>query len=146
MKKIKSLGKQPPLVLFVKGMAMIGQPISYKTWEEVMTKYPEYFPEEVERKRKWDAIPASVHKEYWDQPEAQLFPDSQEIKKYEAIIGPRPFPDLPGGIIHRVTHEEYNEQYQKQDEWDREMEKLRSIKRKELRDKLYKPYGIIDDE
>lgn len=134
----------PSLVLFVKGMAMIGEPISFSLYEEALTKYPEYFSEEIECKRKWDAIPQSVHDEYQNLSETQLFPSEEELKEYEAILGPEPFPELPGGIIQRVMHPEHEEEYAIQDQWNKKLFALRSVKQKELRDKYYGPYGIYD--
>lgn len=39
-------------------------PISRNLFEKAINEHPEYFTEEIERRRKWASIPQSVHDEY----------------------------------------------------------------------------------
>lgn len=53
----------PSIVAYVKASAFYGTPIGYATYERAIKEHPEYFPEEVEYRRKFNAIPA-IEKEW----------------------------------------------------------------------------------
>jgi hypothetical protein len=53
----------PSLVAYVKMSGITGVPIGAATYERAIKEHPEYFPEEVEYRRKYAAIP-EIEKEY----------------------------------------------------------------------------------
>jgi|GEM_PF-6625084 len=55
----------PSSVLFVKMAAYFNMPIGLETFERALKDGPEYFPEEIEYRRKWDAIPQEVKDAYF---------------------------------------------------------------------------------
>lgn len=50
----------PELVLYVK----TARHVSLTAFEECLDKHPEYFPEEVAHRKKWERIPGWVHEVY----------------------------------------------------------------------------------
>lgn len=54
----------PASVQFVKMMAVSGQPIGLETYERALKEGPEYFPDEIEYRRKWALIPQEVKDAY----------------------------------------------------------------------------------
>lgn len=61
------LEKAPSRVKFLYMMAIMKQPVGSKMIEEAIKDHPEYFPDELEHRRKWASIPQSVHDEYWEE-------------------------------------------------------------------------------
>lgn len=56
--------KAPPLVQFLHMVAISGISIGSSIVNKAMTDHPEYFEDELERKRKWDLVPNEVHSAY----------------------------------------------------------------------------------
>jgi hypothetical protein len=56
--------KTPSLVSFLEIMAHTGTPVGSKLLEEAIEKYPEYYAETVEQRRKLALVPAEVHTDY----------------------------------------------------------------------------------
>ncbi len=98
----------PHKVLCLQLAGAMNIPVGSSFYDEVITEYPEYFPVEAERKRKWDAIPQSVHDAHWK--ELQEFTD--ELWK-----------DQPksGGIMSWINNTEEHQA------WKRAYDKLRPI-------------------
>ena len=55
--------KAPAIIQWLYLSAMAKQPVGRSVFEDAMQKHPEYFPAELEYRRKWDLIPQSVHDE-----------------------------------------------------------------------------------
>lgn len=53
----------PSIVAYVKFAGLTGTPIGIATYERAIKEHPEYFPEEVEYRRKYAAIP-EIEKEW----------------------------------------------------------------------------------
>jgi len=62
--KFADMKPMPPLVLLVQMCGALGIPIGSGTYEEAITKHPEYFPEEVENREKWNKVPVKVMEDY----------------------------------------------------------------------------------
>jgi hypothetical protein len=54
----------PASVQFVKMMAVMGQPIGLSVYERALKEGPEWFPEEIEERRKWASVPQEVKDAY----------------------------------------------------------------------------------
>lgn len=96
------------------------------TYERAIKEHPEYFPEEVERRRVWDAIPQSVHDAYWE----EIWTLEKRVKV-----------DMPPskGMLYWIANPEEHEQ------WLREGDKCAVILKpfiKDIHEKYYKGYGI----
>lgn len=150
-KKSKGIGKSiisaevPNIVMFVKMMAMMDQPIGYEIWNKAITEYPEHFPEEVEHRRKWALIPQEVHDAYHkESPQWKLEKDEEILAK----IGSPPYPELEGnGIIWYVTNcHLYPEELAANDKWRDEYYKLSSEKEKVVYEKHYGKYGLTKED
>jgi len=131
----------PTIVVFVKMMAVMDQPIGYEMYRKALDEHPEYFPEEVEEERKWAAIPQDVKDAYYAESDIWgLFMKDQEIL---AIVGEDPYPNR-GGIIDRVTHqdEEKGRLYALHDEWSKKYFKLQGEKQDKLYNKYFSQYGL----
>lgn len=48
-------------------MGIMKQPIGSSTYDKAIKEHPEYFPDEIERIRKWELIPQKVHDKYWEE-------------------------------------------------------------------------------
>lgn len=120
--------KAPARVQFLYTMSMMKQPVGRQMVEDAMRESPEYFPDELELRRKWALIPQSVHDEYWIAKEklhAEIFKDMPPSK----------------GILGWITDND-TEGYQK---WNEAYQKCRDIERpleKELHEKFYSEYDI----
>jgi hypothetical protein len=105
---------------------MMKEPVGSQVIEEAMSENPEYFPDELEHRRKWALIPQSVHDEYL-----------AEMQKLRTEC----YKDLPPskGIIFWVENsDDYNK-------WNEAYKKCREIENpleKKLHKKYYGKYGI----
>lgn len=118
--------KLPAKVLYLQLAAARGIPVGGGFFDEVITEYPEYFPKEAERKRKWDAIPKEVHEAHWKEYNEfrnELWKDVQ----------------CGGGLMEAINHTEAYQKWQKMYE---RLNPLEEIKLKELHKKYYSKYGI----
>lgn len=117
----------PHKVLCLQLAGAMNIPVGSSFYNEVITEYPEYFPVEAERKRKWDAIPQSVHDAHWK--ELQEFTD--ELWKDQ--------PRHTGGIFGMMNN---TPEYQKYEAARERLRPIEEAKEKELRKKYYGPYGL----
>lgn len=85
--KIPTLVKKVQLALYHK------QPIPPEIIEDVLTKYPQYFSKEVEKRKAWASIPESVKEAYtkdWTANHVKLFSDFDKKAKYLSLsINPK---------------------------------------------------------
>lgn len=102
-----------------------GIPVGSDTYNKIY-KYPEYFPEECERKRKWDSVPEHVKTMYQD--------EMSKLWMEEWM------PSEPGeGLLARINNPE------KLHKWEKECEvkaKIIAQREKEIQDKYLKLYGL----
>ncbi len=114
--------KSPGLIQHIFVAGICNRPIGMSLYEEAIEKHPEYFPEEIEYKKKWDAIPQSVHDEYWK----EYWEKDKEIKK-----------DLPEatGLVGAMNNDDYHQALKK-------TYPARDKMRNNLHKKYYSKYGI----
>ena len=116
----------PPLVMFIQVCGAMGIPIGSSTLEEAITKHPEYFPEEVENREKWNKVPVKVMEEYLD--------EFRELEK-------RTCGDIFNGkgLLYYIEHPE--EAHRNHVEYD---QRLRQSKPefKALHEKYFAAYGL----
>lgn len=96
--------------------SMTNRPVGAGFYQETMEKYPEYFPDEIEHKRKWDAIPQEVHELYYD-----------ECAKVRKERQPSP------GLMYWINHPDELAEYEAQIKSDVAQEQL-------IYDRIYGPY------
>lgn len=128
MKKLteQELCDAPRLIQHIYTFGFLEKPIGLSTYEEALEKYPEYFPQEIEHRKKWDAIPQKVHDDYW-----------QEYTELNKII----MKDLPESKGISYYMDNMDEFY----EWDNKSKELKKKGRhlyKQLHEKYYSKYGI----
>ena len=115
----------PGIVLQIYVNSMCNIPISISTYNEAIEKYPEYFPDEVEHKKKYDAIPKHIHDQY-------LQEMSELFENY--------FHHLPNkGMLCRINNQEEDTDWKKK--FDEENGKY-SEAEKIIHDKYYGSYDI----
>lgn len=61
----KELQEAPGIVQFIHIASYSKTPIGMQIYEEAIRTYPDYFEEEVELRKKWDAVPQYVEDEYF---------------------------------------------------------------------------------
>lgn len=120
------LQKAPPIVQYVYIASFMNQPVGGRTMDDAIEQYPDYFPEEVERMRKWELIPQEVHDNYW--------------KEY-GNIDDELFKDVPTseGLIAWCDNTEKYQIWNKA--WNIANEKAKPLREK-LHEKYYSKYGI----
>lgn len=116
----------PNKVQFIYMMGMMKHPIGSGIYEDAIKEHPDYFPDEVEHRRKWDAIPQEVHDSYWE----EYWKLDKEVMK-----------DVPQskGIIGWIDDQEGYAEWNKK--WTEANEKAKPL-RKALHKKFYSEYGI----
>lgn len=105
---------------------IVGMPVSASKYKQAINNHPQYFPDEVEHKRKYDLIPQSVHDAY--------------LKELQETIGVI-HADLPktGGWLSLINNSGES------DKWHSEYDKIRKKEKAELKrlhEKYYSKYGI----
>lgn len=117
--------------------------VSADAYNNAIEKYPEYFPEEVEYRRKWESVPQEVKDKYQDSTYRLQLTDQEEKERLE-LFGECPHPDLQGcGIIQRVTtHEHRHADFVELDAWNDKWYKHQHRKNVDLYNKLFNPYGL----
>jgi hypothetical protein len=116
----------PHIVQYVCMSGITGNPIGANTLNEAIENHPEYFPDEIEHRRKWNAIPQEVHDAYLKDRVLLDVEISNNIPPSRGICG---WIDDPEGY----------------EEWTLALCKATatySPKRKEIHDKHYAKYGI----
>jgi len=122
----KELIAAPRKIQSIYFLAMTKTPMGSGLIESAIKEHPEYFPDEVEHRRKWILIPQSVHDAYWA--------ESSKLQE-------KAYSDIPdfGGISNAINHPE------KFTEWkqahDAASEKAKPLF-KALHEKHYAKYGI----
>lgn len=100
-------------------LASTKTPIGSSLYEKTIKEHPEYFPEEIEHRRKYDLIPQEVHDAYWEGREVL---DDELLKSNKGILN----------LIHNTEAKK---------EWDEAYAKF-SKEEKALHKKHYSKYGI----
>lgn len=102
-----------------------GIPIGMDTYNKTY-KYPKYFPEECERKRKLDSVPERIMKMY----------DAEMSELWASLWNTQEQGD---GLLALINNPE------KMRKWEEEYdarEKIRTQREKEIHDKYLKAYGL----
>lgn len=144
MKKEKSINDIPNEVLAV-WAASFGGYIGAEQLNNAIEKYPEYFPEEVEHKRKWDSVPQELKDRYFKSDSTfRLTMTDEEENERENLFGKCPHPDLQGcGIIQRVTtHEHRGADFAENDAWNSKWYEYQHKRDVDLYNELFNPYGL----
>ena len=120
--------KAPIKVQFLYSMSLMKEPVGAEMAEEAIKESPEYFPDELENRRKWDLIPQKVHDEY------QLEREKLREECYK---------DMPPskGILDWIR-DENKDGYNK---WNEAWDKCNEIEKplaKAIHKKYYSKYGI----
>lgn len=127
MKEIDILDPNVPHeVHYIHMMAYMGIPIGASFYEGVIKKYPDYFPDEIEHRRKWDSVPQSVHDSYW----AEYWAFHEELWKDEP---------KSQGILAEINKTEGQVSFH--EAYDR-LRPIEKKKEKELHKKYYSKYGL----
>jgi len=126
MKRIKDFSDLPSEVLFLKMAAAYGWPVGSSLYIETIEKYPEYFPKEYDRHKRWSEIPQEVHEAYVK----ELIEFKDKLWEGEP---------KSGGIMSAANNDE---QYKKFSEAFDRLYPIEVAKEKELSKKYYSKYGF----
>lgn len=124
---LKEFSDAPAIVQFVFGISAINGTISSTIFDKALDEHPEYFPEEVEHRRKWNSIPQQVHDDY--------------SKEWTLLLESEIYTEVGAskGFMWMIDHpNEY-------DDWSIEYGKCKKNKEplfKKLHERFYGPYGI----
>jgi len=122
----KEFFEVPNKVQYIYMMGMMKQPIGSSTYEKAIKEHPEYFPDEVEHRKKWAAIPQEVHDKYWE----EYWKIEEEVMKDVS-----PSKGIMGWIDDQEGYSEWNKK------WTEANEKAKPL-REALHKKFYSEYGI----
>ena len=122
----KELLEAPAKVQLLYTMAMAKQPVGMKMLEDAIADHPEYFPDELEHRRKWALIPQQVHDDFWKE---------REILRTEMYKEMPPSKGILGWINDPKGYEEWNIAYEK-------CRKAEEPLAAALHKKFYGQYGI----
>ena len=56
----------PSIIQYIYIASVQNQPIGMSIYEEAMKSYPQFFKEELELRRRWDAVPEHIKEQYFD--------------------------------------------------------------------------------
>ena len=124
----KELLEAPARVQFLYWMASTKQPVGSQMIEDAIKESPEYFPDELEHRRKWALIPQCVHDEYWAGKEKLRTECYKDMPPSKGIIG----------WAFDESGDDYNN-------WNTAYQKCREIEKplaEALHKKYYGQYGI----
>lgn len=124
MGEIKGLSVSTQHVILCSTYSM---PCNVDIYEQALKDNPEYFKEELEYRRKWEAIPKSIKNKYY-----------KELGEFETNIYGKA-PHAGKGLIFFANNPQASYEYSKYIASYRD--ELES-KRKELNDKYFKKYGL----
>lgn len=122
----EELTQAPTIVQFIYLNSMMGLPVGISSLNDAIEQHPEYFPDEVEHRNKWEAIPDTIHKQYWDEREELTNRIMKDVPKGE-------------GFIWHAENPKKSEQVQKAQK--KAMRILKPLEEK-LHKKHYAKYGI----
>ena len=122
----KEFFEVPNKVQYIYMMGMMKQPIGSSTYEKAIKEHHEYFPDEVEHRKKWAAIPQEVHDKYWE----EYWKIEEEVMKDVS-----PSKGIMGWIDDQEGYSEWNKK------WTEANEKAKPL-REALHKKFYSEYGI----
>lgn len=122
----KEFFEAPNKVQYIYMAAMMNQPIGSNIYEDAIKEHPEYFPDEVEYRRKWDAIPQDVHDKYWE----EYWKLDKDVMKNVP-----PSKGIFGWIDDQEGYAEWNKK------WTEANEKAKPL-REALHKKFYSKYNI----
>ena len=122
----KEFSKAPAKIQWLYTMALAKQPIGSSTLENAIKEHPEYFPDELEHRRKYDLIPQQVHDDYWKEWRVLIDEMYKEMPPSKGILS---CIDDPKG------YKEWSIAYEK-------AKKKQEPLQKALHDKFYHQYGI----
>ncbi len=133
----------PASVQFVKMMDVMGQPIGLETYERALKEGPEYFPDEIEYRRKWALIPQSVKDAYNADPNSDWAFNFGEIDEDAPYIVNN-WPGIIGATDEdwRIRDEWYNSETYKSNLATKNKDKCDAY------NKYFGPYGLyktLDD-
>ena len=117
----------PTKVQYIYVSLLMNHPIGSSIYEEAIKENPEYFPDEIEHREKWNAIPQEVHDAYWE----EYMEIDQEI-----------FKDVPHtgkGLMFYLNNPKESNEHKKA--WDAAYKKVLPL-REALHRKFYSKYGI----
>jgi hypothetical protein len=123
---IEELEKAPFEIQYLYIMGISNQSVGITIFEEAIEKYPEYFPDEVEYRKKWALIPQEIHDAYW-----------KEYWKLDKEI----YKDIPPskGLMYLINNTDEAKEWKKK--WNSANKKAEPLKKK-LHKKYYSKYGI----
>jgi len=81
----KDFFELPDIIQFLYIQWLGEMPVGASTYEKAIKEYPEYFPEEVEYRRKWNAIPQAV-KDQYNKESGELFQAEQEANPSKGLL------------------------------------------------------------
>lgn len=110
-----------PEMRYLQMASALNMPVGSDTIEKCYAAHPEYFPEELERRRIWNSIPEEVKKACYNE-DRELFDKAMEGFQRE-------------GLLALINNSE------KQAEWDRRY-KIYTDSVKHLDKKYFGPYGL----
>ena len=122
----KEFFEVPNKVQYIYMMGMMKQPIGSSTYDKAIKEHPEYFPDEVEHRKKWAAIPQEVHDKYWE----EYWKIEEEVMKDVS---------LSKGIMAWLDDQEGYSEWNKK--WTEANEKAKPL-REALHKKFYSEYCI----
>lgn len=121
----------PPLVIQIYWMARVGIPIGISLHDEAIEKHPEYFPEEVELRKKWALVPKKLEEQWLNKVVAIN-------RKYREAAPPLP----EGGLMAIVRATDENK---KMIAWRAYWDDAHEVQKKEeneLFNRMFNEYGL----
>ena len=61
----KEFFEAPSRVQYIFTAGMVKQYIGSSLYNKAIEEHPEYFPDEIEHRKKWASIPQKTHDDYW---------------------------------------------------------------------------------
>jgi len=122
---IEELSNAPGIVQLVYLSSINKTPIGISTYEQALKDYPEYFPQEVKRRKQWVDIPIELRNGYM----------RECSEHFQSVLG-----DLESkGILYYCDHPEEHKEFQRK--LSTRLELLRIVE-KHLWDKYFGDYDI----
>jgi len=122
---IKEFNEAPHIIQYITIMAHLKQPLGSRIIEKAVFEYPQYFPEELEHRKKWENVPDEVKESY--------FKEISELFREYFNNGERK------GIVYWATHPD---EYKNHEEEDKKLLETLERKEKEIEVKYLSKYGL----